>query len=386
MGAQVSRNDFEWVGSDEPHATRRKLILAKYPEIKSLMKINPNFKWQVVCLVLMQIVTVFVLRNVTSWFVLVIVAYFFTGIINHALMLAVHEIAHGQAFGQNRVLANRIFGMFANLPLAVPMSVSFKKYHLEHHRYQGDDVLDTDIPSKFETQVFTTTFRKLIWVILQPFFYSLRPLFVHPKKPTSHELTNLMVQLTFNAFIAYFCGLRMVGYLFFSNVLAMGMHPVAGHFISEHYIMFKSQDAKEKLQQGDLIEGVTVSGGKILIPETCSYYGPLNMLTFNVGYHVEHHDFPSIPGSKLPLVRQIAPEFYNNLCYHTSWAKVIWQYIIDPSVGPFARVKREHKFIPKQVENNDDSDVIKNSVSKVNGFNGKHLVKPLHEQNGSKVK
>jgi len=56
-----------------------------------------------------------------------------------------------------------------------------------------------------------------------------------------------------------------------------------------------------------------------------------------VGYHVEHHDFPYIPYTKLPELKRIAAEYYDNLPYHTSWVKVIWDFIFNSEMGPHAR-------------------------------------------------
>jgi len=36
----------------------------------------------------------------------------------------------------------------------------------------------------------------------------------------------------------------------------------------------------------------------------------------------------------------MAPDFYDNLPYHTSWMKVIWDFIFCSDIGPYARVKR----------------------------------------------
>ena len=78
----------------------------------------------------------------------------------------------------------------------------------------------------------------------------------------------------------------MLASLFFS----VGLHILGARWIQEHYLLHPPQ-------------------------ETYSYYGPLNLVAFNVGYHNEHHDCPSIPWNKLPTIRKIAPEFYENLLF-----------------------------------------------------------------------
>ena len=40
-------------------------------------------------------------------------------------------------------------------------------------------------------------------------------------------------------------------------------------------------------------------------------------------------------------VRKIAPEYYENLPYHTSWTKVNYDFVTDPDIGPYARIKRQ---------------------------------------------
>ncbi|XP_056634945.1 sphingolipid delta(4)-desaturase DES1 [Diorhabda sublineata] len=317
MGQHVSRTDFEWVYTEEPHASRRKIILEKYPQIKKLFGYDPNFKWVVTGMVFAQFLLMFLLKD-RSWPVLILTAYCLGGVINHSLMLAIHEISHNLAFGHARPMHNKIFGYFANLPIGIPVSISFKKYHLEHHRYQGDELKDTDIPTYIEAKLFCTTFGKFVWVLLQPFFYAFRPLVVYPKPPTYLEFVNLVIQLIFDAIVVYFFGGRILGYLLLGSFMAMGLHPVAGHFISEHYMFKKGY-------------------------ETYSYYGPLNWITFNVGYHNEHHDFPAVPGSKLPEVKRIASEFYDDLPQHHSWTAVLYDFVMDPDVGPYARIRRKAK-------------------------------------------
>jgi len=316
--SQMPLNDYYWETTDEPHASRRKEILKKYPEIKELFGHDPNFKYQVVLVVAAQLVSAYALRHGPSsvpggWWTFLAYAYVVGGTLQHNLMLAMHELSHNLGF--KSPIQNRIFAMFANIPLNFPSAIKFKKFHSDHHKYQGDDDLDVDIPTHLEARIFSSTFGKFLFVCFQILFYALRPDFVNYKKADALEMWNALVVYGANAVMVYYWGPWSLCYLGISTVLGAGLHPVAGHFIAEHFVF---------------TEGC----------ETYSYYGPLNYVTYNVGYHNEHHDFPFVAGSRLPMVRSIASEYYDTLPSYDSWSKVIYDYLTRPDMTPYSRVKR----------------------------------------------
>jgi len=307
--------DYEWSYTEEPHATRRKQILTKYPDVKQLFGHDPNTKWVCLWWVVTQYICSWLVKD-ADWGVLLVLAYFYGGLASQALFLGMHEISHNLAF--EKPLYNKLFGCFSNIATVVPHFSMFQRFHMEHHKYQGTDGIDVDVPSRWEGEFFTNPLLKACWIAIQPLFYVTRPFFIKPKAPTMWEGINWGSTFFADFLVYYFFGSKALLYLFISSIIAGGVHPTAGHFISEHYVFVKGQ-------------------------ETYSYYGPLNLVTFNVGYHNEHHDFPRISGSRLPALRAIAPEFYDNLPCHNSWVKVLYDYIFDPSIGPYSRVVRKQK-------------------------------------------
>ena len=290
-------------------------MLRKYPQIKDLYGPCARTKYVCTALVAVQLATAYALRA-APWWLIVLVAYLFGGVLNQALLLAIHELSHNLGF--RKPWQNRAFAQLINLPVGVPVAETFRYYHLLHHVHQGEVGTDTDLPTELEARLLVGPVSKLFWVLGQGFAYALRPLFVHPKRPSLSELLNLALQLGFDLLVLHFWGAKALAYLPISSLIVMGLHPVAGHYISEHYVFRPGQ-------------------------ETYSYYGPLNRLTFNVGYHNEHHDFPYIPGSRLAKLRQLAPEYYDSLLHHSSWTSTLWQYITRSDLGGYSRVKRAER-------------------------------------------
>jgi sphingolipid 4-desaturase/C4-monooxygenase len=146
---------------------------------------------------------------------------------------------------------------------------------------------------------------------------------------TRMHLLNIIAQVLFDVALVKLISGNAISYLVLSSFLAGSLHPCAAHFIAEHYVFEK------------LPHTARDPASNIPVPETYSYYGPLNVLTYNVGLHNEHHDFPAVPWTRLPALHEMAKEFYTELPRHKSWVGVIWQFIWDKDVGMTCRVKRK---------------------------------------------
>lgn len=308
-----AKNDFYWADDREPHFQRRKEILEKHPEVTKLFGIDPRLKYTTVVLVIIQL-TIALFIGQLSWLPFLLVTYFVGATIASALFLAIHEITHNLAFKSKK--ANNILALIANLPIVAPYAISFKIYHGLHHWDQGKHGVDTDIPTYAEASIFKGIIGKSLWFVNQILAYAIRPIFVKRIRVDKWQVYNIIFQVIAMAIFLPFAGWTGLLYLLLSLFLAGGLHPTAGHFISEHYVFKEGQ-------------------------ETYSYYGPLNKITFNVGYHNEHHDFPNIPGSRLPELKKMAPEFYDNLHSYNSWTGLILSFILNKEVSLFSRTKRK---------------------------------------------
>lgn len=311
---EKDKDCFHVMGHLEPHEIRRKKILEAHPEVEKLLEKDPVSLYWAIALNIMQIGMLFFIKfYVDTWIWIFFWAYMVSAVINHALFVLMHDITHFTCF--KSVFYNQLAAILANIPQAVPNAISFGRYHRDHHTYLGDAVDDPDIPTLLEVKLFRNKYTKFIFLIVMPFFYGLRPYFKKPKIQNLMEIVNIVVCILFNYFVYKYFGLKALMYLLLGTLWGLSIHPVGIHILSEHYEFNKNQD-------------------------TYSYYGILNWVNFNMGYHVEHHDFPNISWRKLPELKKMAPEFYDNLPVIDSYVKVMMSYVLDQDIGPWSRIVR----------------------------------------------
>lgn len=304
----------------EPHRLRRREILATHPEVRALFGWDPLPKYRMAAVLVLQLVLAAAIElafRALPWALaatlLVVVAYVFGAVLNHYGGVIIHEASHDLCAPTKT--QNRLIAIFANLPKVLPYAMTFRRHHMTHHIGMGVIGKDNDLPTRFErTLISNVWWRKLVWLVLYPFAGALLRSFL--RRPTRWELAGITVQLAFDACVVLALGWWALVYLALSTFFSASLHPIAGHFIHEHYLWDEGQ-------------------------ETYSYYGPLNRVTLNMGYHVEHHDFTQVPGKNLPKLHAIAQRYYGGLVSHTSWTEVFRLFVTDRRLSHHSRFVRD---------------------------------------------
>ena len=237
-GREPSAHDFIWSLKEEPHYSRRKEILKKYPQIQKLFGHEPLTKYVILGICAVQLFTAWLMRDSLSYQSVLfwVLAYFVGGTSNQALFLGIHELSHNLGF--KTIKGNKLFSILvANVPIGFPYAASFKPYHMDHHKYQGVEGVDTDLPTDFEAKLFSSTPGKAFFAVFQIFFYALRPITTNFQPLTWYHLLNVVYIFAFDFLLYKVFGLGAVIYFLCSTLLAgSGLHPCAAHFIAAHYV------------------------------------------------------------------------------------------------------------------------------------------------------
>ena len=312
MGIPTVR--FRFSSDPEPHKSRRNQMLKKHPELRALFGRNPWSAVLIFGLLAIQFLLGWLTADMNSP-IHIGLALSLGAVLTHALFVLIHECTHNLVLNGSR--ANRLLAMTANLGITFPLAMGYRKLHLLHHAEKGDPMRDGDIPSQKEANwVGSSPIRKLIWIAL--FFYFEGVSRVSERRNATYSdpwiRESTVLQLAFQIFL--FTHYPAVAhYLLLSTLFGLGAGPFMGKWIGEHFAINGMQ-------------------------ETYSYYGPLNRLMFNAGFHHEHHDLPAVPWNRIRKVKQQAPEFYETLASHSSYRRLCWRFIADRELTLWCRVTR----------------------------------------------
>jgi sphingolipid delta-4 desaturase len=331
----MSAGVFIHTTTPQPHLSRTRLMLAAHPELREFAAPEPSTAMWTVALVVVQCALALTVSRL-PWWVWLPCAYLVGATIDHALWAIIHECCHNLVY-RSRV-ANRLVAILANIPLVVPGAMSFFKYHLLHHVHLGEMDLDTGVPGPLEGRIIgRSRVMKTLWIA----GYLLVSGFVRPARLKITILDrwtafNVALQIALMVGLVWLTGYGPLAYLGVSTVFAIGLHPLGGRWIQEHFALAPGQ-------------------------ETYSYYGPLNKVCFNLGYHNEHHDLVTVPWTRLPDVRRVAPEFYRDQKSYDSWSALLVHFLRNRDLTLFSYIvrpdsrQRPSDIIPAAAPDSDES-------------------------------
>lgn len=295
-------------GTKHPHSDRRKEILHSHPEVTDLFgTYRGTAVWAVLLVSAMVVLSVVCTRHLPIW-ACALISYTVGAVIDHALWVLVHDATHNLVF--RSVFQNRLVILLCNVPHVFPSSMMFRYYHILHHIELNRAYRDPDVPFEWEAKLIgNSPLRKSVWLAFFFIVQALRTVFYTYRIPNGNELkwivANWVTNVSCMALLVFFSGsFAPLWFLTFASICSIGLHPLGARWIQEHYPTQPFQ-------------------------ATYSYYGIANRFAFAIGYHVEHHDFPSVPWNKLASLKAMAPEYYDTLFAYNSYSELLRDFILE---------------------------------------------------------
>ena len=186
----IMAQNYHHVTYGEPHLDRTRRILETHPEVRSLFGYTPISFVYLCGVVALQIALAGLVSGEAFW-VQLLSAFFIGAFANHSMFVMIHEATHNLIF--KSTIANYWAGMIANLPIVFPSAIGFRRFHLLHHRYQGEMDKDADLAGPKEAAwVGNSTVRKAIWFL---FFWVVEGI-VRPSRLKNVKFTSTRLSIS----------------------------------------------------------------------------------------------------------------------------------------------------------------------------------------------
>ena len=326
----------DMIPTHEWHVHRRKAILQAHPEIRKLRPLpKPVYISMMIVLIVLHLGAgaAITMYSDTSfiWLWTIVLAATAGAFFAYAMQQLTHECCHSPYRSLNSgpvLLADFMTGTTG------PTSFYLYYYHahIKHHANTGYDS-DPDvrfhghwaIPPKWLAR---SRIGRLTWLTLFSLFTCEILIIEHvmgrlpqPRMRLNNKslIVTLAGKYAFMALTFWFGGFWCFLYFRLAAGFSLGAfgHPYAGFWLMQH---------AAKIHNG--------------FQPTLSYSGSRlwHWLTLGELYHVEHHDFPWIPFTKISKVSQMAPEFYQPLYTVPSIRRLIWAWISHTDGSPWMDV------------------------------------------------
>lgn len=305
------------------HRERARAILRAHPEVRKLFGRSPISA--VCCLSCAGAqIGLAMLAAGLPWWGVIALAWVFGAMLNVCLFQLAHECNHDLVFKKQSW--NRALFTLTSLPMFLPGHHTWWAEHLTHHNDMGakKDFITRRrtffLQSRMASPMF---FPYSLFMIVTQYLRTIAGLVMYVftdllrgrVKPSRRTLAVLADQHLVNGYevdrietwaVIYpvlnftMCGL-LIWYGGWKPILYLTM---AQAFMTGFW---------HPLMLGIVLGISHFHGTRHYQPSASNYNRLINLLTFNAGLHVEHHDIAGIPWHRLLKLRRIAADFYDDL-------------------------------------------------------------------------